>query len=56
MIHNETIEGVPVIMLANKQDAPDALKLHDIQHIFNQIAVALEARESKVMAVSALQG
>nr|KAJ3417150.1 ADP-ribosylation factor protein 3 [Polyrhizophydium stewartii] len=43
-------------MLANKQDLPDALKLHEIQQIFNQIAVSLEARDSKTLAVSALKG
>ncbi|KAH6599326.1 hypothetical protein BASA61_002597, partial [Batrachochytrium salamandrivorans] len=56
VMQNEIIEGVPMIMLANKQDAPDALKLHEIQHIFNQIAVVLEARDSKALAISALNG
>lgn len=45
-----------MLMLANKQDVKGALKLQEIQEIFNQIAVALEARDSKVLCVSALNG
>ena len=56
MINNDIIEGVPVLMLANKQDVAGALKLHEIQAIFNQIAVTMEARDSKALAVSALKG
>eukprot|EP00842_Homolaphlyctis_polyrhiza_P006691 jgi/Hompol1/7022/HPOL_000287-RA len=56
VIQNEIVEGVPVLMLANKQDSNDALTISEIQQIFNQIAVKLEARDSKVLGVSALQG
>ncbi|KAI8927007.1 ADP-ribosylation factor family-domain-containing protein [Entophlyctis helioformis] len=56
VIKNDGIEGVPVLMLANKQDVADALQLHEIQAIFNQMAVTLEARDSKALAVSALKG
>lgn len=45
-----------MIMLANKQDLPGALKLHEIKEIFNQIAIRLEARDSRVLCVSALTG
>ena len=43
-------------MLANKQDVPDALSVEQIQTIFNKIAEKLSARDSKVLAISALQG
>ena len=56
VVQNEIVEGVPVLMLANKQDVPDALHLQDIQSIFNKIAVQLEARDSKVLEISALKG
>lgn len=56
VIQNEITQGVPVLMLANKQDCTNALQLHEIQTIFNQIAVKLEARDSKVMGISALEG
>ncbi|KAJ3293525.1 ADP-ribosylation factor protein 3 [Borealophlyctis nickersoniae] len=56
VIANDIMEGVPVLMLANKQDMPSALKVHEIQEIFNQIALKLSARDSKVLPVSALEG
>ncbi|RKP01680.1 hypothetical protein CXG81DRAFT_29693 [Caulochytrium protostelioides] len=49
-------EGVPILMLANKQDAPRALRLHDIKEVFNPLAVELDARDSKVLGISALCG
>ncbi|KAG0292051.1 ADP-ribosylation factor protein 3, partial [Dissophora globulifera] len=48
--------GVPVLMLANKQDVPTALKLEQIKEIFNQIAERLGARDSRVLPISALEG
>ncbi|KAJ1563348.1 ADP-ribosylation factor protein 3, partial [Nowakowskiella sp. JEL0078] len=56
MITNDSIEGVPVLMLANKQDVEGALGVHEIKETFNKIAVKLSARDSKVMSVSALTG
>lgn len=41
---------------ANKQDVPSAAKLTEIQQLFNQIASKLEARDSKVLGISALTG
>ncbi len=43
-------------MLANKQDVPGALSVPEIQEIFNKIAEVLEARDSKVLPISALTG
>jgi ADP-ribosylation factor related protein 1 len=56
MVKNDTINSIPVLMLANKQDAENAMNLEEIQTIFNKIAVTLEARDSKIFAVSALKG
>ncbi|TPX30321.1 hypothetical protein SeMB42_g07932, partial [Synchytrium endobioticum] len=56
VVTNDGIEGVPVLMLANKQDVPGAMKVHEIKEIFNHIAVKLGARDSKVLALSALRG
>ncbi len=55
MEHHET-EGLPVLMLANKQDREDSLEIEDIKEIFNSMAVQLGARDSRVLPVSALQG
>lgn len=38
MISNDEVEGVPVIMLANKQDMDNALPVAQIKEIFNNIA------------------
>ncbi|KAI8802398.1 ADP-ribosylation factor family-domain-containing protein [Cladochytrium replicatum] len=56
VITNDSVEGVPVLMLANKQDVESALKVHEIKEKFNKIAVKLGARDSKVLPVSALTG
>lgn len=56
VIQSDQAEGVPVLMLANKQDVQGCLDIHEIKEIFNDIAVKLSARDSKVMAISALTG
>jgi ADP-ribosylation factor related protein 1 len=56
IISNDEVEGVPVLMLANKQDLSDAVKVEDIKQTFNQIALKLGARDSRVLPVSALKG
>ena len=53
---SDKIEGLPVLMLANKQDLPSAMSVAEIQTIFNRIAELLSARDSKVLAISALDG
>ena len=56
LIRDDVIEGLPVLMLANKQDVKGAYTILEIQEIFNSIAVALEARDSKALGVCALTG
>ncbi|KAG1218795.1 hypothetical protein G6F68_021508 [Rhizopus microsporus] len=56
MITNDAVEGVPVLMLANKQDVHGALRVEEIKEVFNKIAVKLGARDSRVLSVSALEG
>ncbi len=56
LLLNDKIEGLPVLMLANKQDVPNALSVQDIQTIFNRIAELLSARDSKVLPICALDG
>lgn len=43
-------------MLANKQDCPGAMQVEDIKQVFNQIAVRLDAMDSRVLPISALSG
>ncbi|CDK28259.1 unnamed protein product [Kuraishia capsulata CBS 1993] len=56
VVTNELIEGIPVLMLANKQDIPDKLEVEDIKEIFNVIAEHLSARDSRVLPISAITG
>ncbi len=56
VVDSEELEGIPMVMLANKQDVEAAMKVEDIKQIFNQIASALGARDSKVIPCSALTG
>ncbi|RHZ63533.1 hypothetical protein Glove_329g50 [Diversispora epigaea] len=56
IITNDEVEGVPVLMLANKQDLPNSLKVEEIKEIFNKIAIKLGARDSRVLPISALEG
>jgi len=56
VITDDNVGGVPILMLANKQDVDGALKVHEIKEIFNPIALNLGARDSKVMSISALRG
>ncbi|OBZ89559.1 ADP-ribosylation factor-like protein 3 [Choanephora cucurbitarum] len=56
MITNDAVEGVPILMLANKQDVSGALKVEEVKEVFNKIAMKLGARDSRVLSVSALEG
>ncbi|VEU20276.1 DEKNAAC101083 [Brettanomyces naardenensis] len=58
IVTNDLVEGLPILMLANKQDldSPDKMELVDIKEIFNPIAESLNARDSRVLPVSAITG
>lgn len=56
LVSNDEVEGVPVLMIANKQDVESSLKLEQIKEHFNHVAEKLGARDSRVLPVSALRG
>ncbi|CCH44386.1 ADP-ribosylation factor 1 [Wickerhamomyces ciferrii] len=56
IINNDSIESIPILMLANKQDVEDHLEVEDIKEIFNVIAEHLSARDSRVLPISAIKG
>ncbi|TID20436.1 hypothetical protein CANINC_003553 [Pichia inconspicua] len=58
VVANEKLVGVPVLMLANKQDLSVANKMDIamLKEFFNPIAEHLNAQDSKVMGISALTG
>lgn len=53
---DDEIEGIPILMLANKQDKPERMEVQDIKEIFNRIAEHMSARDSRVLPVCALTG
>lgn len=57
-VGNEDVEGVPVAVLANKQDLiSDPIEcVIRVKEAFNPLMQKIEARESKVFGVSALTG
>lgn len=56
IINDDSIESIPILMLANKQDCEDHLEVEDIKEIFNIIAEHLSARDSRVLPISAIKG
>ena len=56
MVRNELLQGVPLLVLANKQDLPDCMGVRDVKPIFNQSAHLIGSRDCMVMPVSALTG
>ncbi|XP_071512819.1 ADP-ribosylation factor-related protein 1 [Panulirus ornatus] len=56
MISSENLSGVPLLVLANKQDIPDCMGVREVKPIFNQSADLIGRRDCMVMPVSALTG
>lgn len=56
VIESEETEGVPVLVLANKQDRDESLEIAELKEVINPVVVQLGARDSRVLPVSALEG
>lgn len=56
MITNEHLAGIPLLLLANKQDLPDCMGVREIKPVFQQSAIHIGRRDCLVMPVSALTG
>ncbi|XP_077991193.1 ADP-ribosylation factor-related protein 1-like [Glandiceps talaboti] len=56
MIDSEALDGVPVIVLANKQDVTGCLNVDHVKSVFNQSAAKIGRRDCKIRGVSALTG
>ncbi|EFN63993.1 ADP-ribosylation factor-related protein 1 [Formica fusca] len=56
VISSEHLTGVPLLVLANKQDVPDCMGVREVKPIFNQSAHLIGRRDCMVMPVSALNG
>ena len=56
MITSDLLKGVPLLVLANKQDLQDSMGVREVKPIFNQNAHLNGQRDCMVMPVSALNG
>lgn len=56
MALDRRIQGVPTLVLANKQDQPNSVPVEQVKDMFNQHVVNLNISESAVLPISALKG
>ncbi|XP_025111055.1 ADP-ribosylation factor-related protein 1-like [Pomacea canaliculata] len=56
MVFNSSLRGVPLLLLANKQDLEDCLTVSDIRHVFNPTPEVVGSRDCRTDGVSALRG
>ncbi|KAK9504347.1 hypothetical protein O3M35_010702 [Rhynocoris fuscipes] len=56
MISSENLTGVPLLVLANKQDIPDCMGVREVKPIFKENGHLIGRRDCMVMPVSALTG
>lgn len=56
IISDRRIEGVPVLVLANKMDQENAMPIESIKEAFNKHVALHNVSEATVMPVSALTG
>lgn len=56
MIKNDLLSGVPLLILANKQDLPDVMGVRDIKPVFQQAGGFIGRRDCLTIPVSALTG
>jgi ADP-ribosylation factor related protein 1 len=56
IIADDRIEGVPTLVLANKQDEDSALAVEEIKEMFNKHVTRIGVSEGAVLPLSALKG
>lgn len=56
LITNPDLEGVPLLVLANKQDKPSCITLEEVKEVFNKSAAFLGKRDCMLHGISALDG
>lgn len=57
IINDDSIDdGMPILMLANKQDKQIKMEIFEIKMVFNKLAEHLDALDSRVLPISALTG
>ncbi|KAJ1965815.1 ADP-ribosylation factor protein 3 [Dipsacomyces acuminosporus] len=56
LLKSPELDGVPLLVLANKQDLPDTKTLAQIKEAVNKLADYMDTREVRVMDSSGLEG
>lgn len=56
MIVNDMLKGVPLLILANKQDLEGCMRASEVKKVFNSSAQLIGDRECKFLGTSALKG
>ena len=56
MIKNELLSGVPLLILANKQDIPECMGVREIKPVFQQAGPLIGRRDCLIIPISALNG
>lgn len=56
MIINDHLKGIPLLILANKQDLPDCMGVREVKPVFQDSGPAIGRRDCLIMPVSALTG
>ncbi len=57
VVTDSRVDGVPTLVLANKQDCEGAMAVEDIKQMFNKLIVGkINVSEGGVLPISALRG
>jgi len=56
IVADQRIEGIPTLVLANKQDVENATPIESIKEAFNKHVDKMNVSETAVMPISALKG
>ncbi|EDQ92987.1 uncharacterized protein MONBRDRAFT_2913, partial [Monosiga brevicollis MX1] len=56
MVSEKPLEGLPILVVCNKQDIEDAMTIAEVKGVFNQSAYKLGVRDCKVHSISATNG
>lgn len=56
IIKNDHLSGMPLLLLANKQDLPECMGVREIKPVFQHTGHLIGRRDCLVMPVSALTG
>ncbi|KTW30204.1 hypothetical protein T552_00682 [Pneumocystis carinii B80] len=56
IINHEDIKGIPILIVANKQDISGSFTIEEIKKVFNNVIERLEEYKNHIIAISAING